>query len=83
LLGFLLGRGRGWLRVDGCGLPAPGGGIDLRWGWGRGGFLLRGEGVTVGYEVLHGHDYGEGFDLARNAPSCHFGAEVADFPETG
>jgi hypothetical protein len=52
---FFLVRGGNWLRVDGCGLlPAtPGGGIDLRVGGRRGGFLLRcslrrgGDGETV------------------------------------
>jgi hypothetical protein len=42
LLGFLLGGGSAWLRVDGCGLlPAtPCGGIDLRVDRRRGGFFL-------------------------------------------
>ena len=37
----------------------------------------------VGDEVLHGHDHGEGPDLAGDAASGHFGAEVGDFPEAG
>ena len=44
-------------------------------------FLLGGDGSTVGDEVFHGHDDGEGLDLAGNAASGHFGAEVGDFPE--
>jgi DDE family transposase len=43
----------------------------------------RGDGETVGDEVLHGHDHREGLDLAGNAASSHFGAEVDDFPEAG
>ena len=35
----------------------------------------------VGDEVQHGHDHREGLDLAGNAVSGHFGAEVGDFPE--
>jgi hypothetical protein len=34
--------------------------------------------VTVGDEVLHGHDHGEGLDLTGNTASGHIGAEVAD-----
>ena len=54
----------------------------------RRGFLFRrgGEtvnGGTVGDEVLHGHDHGEGLDLAGNAASGHLGAEIGDFPEAG
>jgi hypothetical protein len=82
---FFLGGGRAWLRVDDCGLlPAtPCGGIDLRLGGRRGGFLLRRGGETVGDEVLHGHDHGEGLDLSGNAATGHIGAEVGDFPEAG
>jgi hypothetical protein len=80
---FLLDSGGAWPRVGGCGLlpGRPLARIDLRLGGRRGGFLLRGKGATVGDEVLHGHDHGEGFDLAGNAASGHFGAEVGDFPE--
>jgi hypothetical protein len=59
------------------------GGIDLRLGGRRGGFLLRGNGETVGDEVFHRHDHGEGLDLTGNATSGHIGAEVGDFPEAG
>ena len=78
----MLGRGRAWLRVDGCGLllATPCGGIDLR-GERRGGFLLRTDGATVGDEVFHGYDHGEGLDLSGNAASGHIWAEVGDFPE--
>jgi hypothetical protein len=83
VLGFFLGRNRALLRVDGSGLlpGTPRGGMDLRLGGRRGGFLLRGDGETVGDEVFHSHDHRDGLDLAGNAASCHFGAEISDFPE--
>jgi hypothetical protein len=78
-----LGRGRGWLGVDGCGLllAKPFGFIDFRGDRGRSGFVLLRDGATVGDEVLHGNDHGEGLDLAGNAVSGHFGAKVGEFPE--
>jgi len=32
---------------------------------------------------LHGDDHGDGLDLAGDAASGHFGAEVGNFPEAG
>ena len=48
----------------------------------RGGALFRLDGAAVGDEVFHGDDDGEGLDLAGDAVSGHFGAEVGNLPET-
>ena len=78
------GQGWGLAGVIRCGIrlvAKPLGLIDLRVDRRRGGFLLRGEGATVGEEVLHGRDHGEALDLTGNAAAGHFGAEVGEFPE--
>jgi hypothetical protein len=82
---FFLGKCRAWLGVDGFSLllAKSGGGIDIRVGGRRGGFLLRGAGATVRDQALDGHDHGERLDLSGNAAAGHFGPQVGDFPEAG
>jgi hypothetical protein len=50
-------------------------------GW-HSGFLPGGAGATVRDQAFDGHDHLEGFDLAGDAATGHFGAQFGDFPET-
>jgi hypothetical protein len=94
--GFFLGRGRLGVHVPALltkphgrlhGTPGragrAGGFIDFRGNGWRYGLVLGGSGTAIRDEAFDGDDHGEGLDLAGNAASGHFGAEVRDFPEAG
>ena len=57
--------------VDLC---LDGRGRGLRPGWGE---------AAVRNEAFDGYDHGKGLDLAGDAASGHFGAEIGQFPEPG
>jgi hypothetical protein len=68
-------------------LAKPGGGIEWRVNWWRGGFVLGGAGATVRIPIwdqaFDGDDHGEGLDLGGHAVSSRVGIQVGDFPEAG
>jgi hypothetical protein len=80
---FVLHKCGVWLGVDVLLLLAakPCGGIDIRLGERRGGFLLGGAGATVRDQAFDGHDHGEGLDLAGDAAAGHLGAHFGDLPK--
>ena len=83
---FFLGKCGIWLGVDGFSLllaQARRRVIDLRVNGRRGGFVLRRDSAAIRDQAFDGHDHCEGLDLAGNAASGHFGAQVGDFPEAG
>jgi hypothetical protein len=82
-LDFGDGNDVAWLRAFGLALlgAKPFSGVDL---WLR----RRGRGLVLGWrepavrdEAFDGYDHRKGFDLAGNAASGGFGAEIGQFPE--